>query len=325
MVTSKGLPPIPHPFWVSRAGFQQNDPVTDFRSGGVLSLAMLLHIVESAPHVHVRFVRNLGGDASVLPLGITSINVTDMLAKLLMFSKSVDKIDALLSSKPFWRMFSDPNALLVLQELAMDMLCDVVVELGKEKKLEHLEEIKHNSKNAEEYRGVTVFDFPFILERTEKRVRDDLLGSAPKTVEEMKSIAGRLKVKYMKASDRYERVAMKKLQSNDTEDFMEMGELITESVKEGALGAMTAMNVAVNSVAGQAGGFWGKFKDKVGKSHLNGKGNGIGMANSGKTSTLGKWPHDANTHGADICNPQTNSVENSDAALGGKDADLMQF
>jgi hypothetical protein len=41
-------------------------------------------------------------DASVLPFGITCINVTDMLAKFLMFSKSVDKMDALLSAKPFW-------------------------------------------------------------------------------------------------------------------------------------------------------------------------------------------------------------------------------
>eukprot|EP00957_Ditylum_brightwellii_P083514 6348738-Ditylum_brightwellii.AAC.1 len=52
-----------------------------------------------------------------------------------MFSKSVDRIDALLSSKPFWRVFGDPNALLVLQEVSMDMLCDVVVEMGRERKI----------------------------------------------------------------------------------------------------------------------------------------------------------------------------------------------
>ena len=130
LCNEKGLPPIPHPWWVSRLGFQQEDPVTDFRSGGVLSLAMLLHIVESCPDVHRRFLDQ--GDANVLPYAITSINITDMLAKILMFSKSVDKIDALLSSKPFWRMFVDPNALLTLQEFSLDILCDVVCELRRE-------------------------------------------------------------------------------------------------------------------------------------------------------------------------------------------------
>jgi hypothetical protein len=40
------------------------------------------------------------------------------------------------------------------------------------------------------------------LERTERRVRDDLLGAGPKTVEELRSIAGRLRIKYQKQIDR---------------------------------------------------------------------------------------------------------------------------
>merc|ERR1712087_989605 len=44
-ITDEGLPPIPHKFWVDRLGFQQPDPVTDFRSGGVLSLAMMVYMV----------------------------------------------------------------------------------------------------------------------------------------------------------------------------------------------------------------------------------------------------------------------------------------
>jgi hypothetical protein len=44
MIDEKGLPPIPHAYWVDRLGFQQPDPVTDFRSGGVLSLAMMVHM-----------------------------------------------------------------------------------------------------------------------------------------------------------------------------------------------------------------------------------------------------------------------------------------
>lgn len=44
MINENGLPPVPHPHWVKRLGFQQPDPVTDFRSGGVLSLAMMVHM-----------------------------------------------------------------------------------------------------------------------------------------------------------------------------------------------------------------------------------------------------------------------------------------
>jgi hypothetical protein len=49
---------------------------------------------------------------------------------------------------------------------------------------------------------VTVFDFSTILERTERRVKDDLLGAGAKTVDELKSIAGRLRVKYQNQLDR---------------------------------------------------------------------------------------------------------------------------
>jgi hypothetical protein len=37
MIDERGLPPVPHQYWVDRLGFQQDDPVTDFRSGGVSS------------------------------------------------------------------------------------------------------------------------------------------------------------------------------------------------------------------------------------------------------------------------------------------------
>ena len=140
LIDEKGLPPTPHRYWIDRLGFQQNDPVTDFRSGGVLSLAMLVHIVEACPDVHARFLPS--GDAHMLPFGITCINVTDMIAKFCMFAKSIDRMDALLSQKPFWKMFGDPNALLVLQELSMDMLCDVVVELKRERKMPKVKDDK---------------------------------------------------------------------------------------------------------------------------------------------------------------------------------------
>jgi len=135
LVDEDGLPPVPHPFWVDRLGFQQQDPVTDFRSGGVLSLAMLVYMVESKPAICQRFFT---GDTAVLPFGITCINVTDMIAKFLMLAKSTDRMDALLSQKPFWKMFADPNAITAVQELAMSMMCDVAVELGEEKRIPYL-------------------------------------------------------------------------------------------------------------------------------------------------------------------------------------------
>ena len=216
LIDSKGLPPIPHPYWVDRLGFQQTDPVTDFRSGGVLSLAMLVHIVEACPHVHCRFLPS--GPAHMLPFGITCINITDMLAKFLMFSKSVDRIDALLSQKPFWKMFGDPNSLLVCQELAMDMLADVVVEMVRERNMprgkNELDD-KRQSLHGEDEGKVTVFDFAEILEITEKRVRDDLLGAGPKTVEELRAVHARIKVRYEKAIARKERDAERKYGRKD--------------------------------------------------------------------------------------------------------------
>jgi len=224
LCNEKGLPPIPHPWWISRLGFQQDDPVTDFRSGGVLSLAMLLHIVESCPEVHRRFLDQ--GDTHVLPYAITSINVTDMLAKILMFKKSVDKIDALLSSKPFWRMFSDPNALLTMQELSLDILCDVVCELRREYAEEEEKKVCQASLRfllvsmcyivihhsfVFVTQDVTVFDFHVIMERTEKRVQNDLLGAGPKTVEELKSIYQRMREKYIAKMERQEKLANKRL------------------------------------------------------------------------------------------------------------------
>ena len=153
-ITDEGLPPVPHTFWVERLGFQQPDPVTDFRSGGVLSLAMMVYMVESCPKVCQRLFT---GDASVLPFGITCINVTDMIAKFLMLAKSTDRMDALLSQKPFWRMFADPNAILAVQELAMTLLCDVVVEVSKERKIPSLARQHSSSMHGDDRTEVSFF------------------------------------------------------------------------------------------------------------------------------------------------------------------------
>jgi hypothetical protein len=150
-----GIPPVPHTYWVERLGFQQPDPVTDFRSGGVLSLAMMVYMVESKPKICKRLFH---GDASVLPFGITCINVTDMIAKFLMLAKSTDRMDALLSQKPFWRMFADPNAILAVQELAMDMLCDVVVEVSKERKVPSLAKQHSSSMHGDSSTEVSSYE-----------------------------------------------------------------------------------------------------------------------------------------------------------------------
>mmetsp|Transcript_318 Transcript_318/g.452 ORF Transcript_318/g.452 Transcript_318/m.452 type:complete len:469 (+) Transcript_318:355-1761(+) len=233
LVDEDGLPPIPHKYWVDRLGFQQPDPVTDFRSGGVLSLAMMVHMVESCPKICERL---FSGDASVLPFGITCINVTDMIAKFLMLAKSTDRMDALLSQKPFWKMFADPNAILAVQELAMTMLCDVVVEVSKERKVPSLARQHSTSMHGDSSTEVSVFDFALITERTETRVRDDLLGAGPKSVDELHAIAGRLRVKYKVQLDR--RIERAKQQEEHA----------------GGAGAAPQIKDVVGKAAGLAGG-----------------------------------------------------------------------
>lgn len=221
LVDDKGLPPVPHEYWVDRLGFQQPDPVTDFRSGGVLSLAMMVHIVEACPAVHERFVAP-AGDASVLPFGITCINVTDMLSKFCMLAKSVDRMDALLSQKPFWRMFADPSSILALQEISLDMLADVVVELQEERKIPGYcapdDNQGHAMSNGDDEQGkVTVFDFSTIMERTEKRVEKDLLAAGPKSVEELRAIRVRLKMRYRNQLERTKQRAQQQQQKKEEE------------------------------------------------------------------------------------------------------------
>jgi hypothetical protein len=62
--------------------------------------------------------------------GITAI-ITDMIAKFLMFAKSLDRMDALPSQNPFGTCLPTPMPFW-RAELSMDMLADVVVELQTE-------------------------------------------------------------------------------------------------------------------------------------------------------------------------------------------------
>jgi ELMO/CED-12 family len=174
------LPPIQQEYWVLLLGFQQTDPVTDFRSGGILSLALMVWIVEHCPNTYRRFC--IDDPAAVLPFGITSINVTDMIAKVLLLAKRTDRMDALLSQKPFWKMFSDPYAILTVQELALELLADVVDKLVQIRHTAAALQKKASSPstptaNASSY--VTVFYFPYNFTVTEQRVKHDMLGARP--------------------------------------------------------------------------------------------------------------------------------------------------
>jgi len=276
-ITDEGLPPIPHEYWVDRLGFQQPDPVTDFRSGGVLSLAMMVYMVESKPVLCQRFFT---GDTAVLPFGITCINVTDMIAKFLMLAKSTDRMDALLSQKPFWKMFADPNAIIAVQELAMSMLCDVAVELGREKKIPYLAEQTNTNEGmpGDANTEVTVFDFSTILERTERRVRDDLLGAGPKTVDELRSIEGRLRLKYKSQMERKIQRAMQKqeIDSGSGEQAAADGSDATSIAIATATATATTSAVhgsipaaspqfkdAMDKAGNFAGGWFSKVKDRL--------------------------------------------------------------
>jgi len=315
LVNERGLPPIPHTWWIDRLGFQQDDPVTDFRSGGVLSLAMLVHIVESCPDVHARFVPKkkqpptplsstsllhqshtnisehpppphqkelltsleeiIHDDASVLPFGITCINITDMLAKFLLFSKSIDKMDALLSAKPFWKMFLDPNAMLVLQEVSLDLLCDVCVEIGRERRLRNLLLVENNNNNNHHHSlvkdkmnknavgmhdrcgKVTVFDFTEIMERTEKRVGDEVLGAGPRNVDELRAVARRVKSKYLmriqlKEKHLEKRSGKSEPQQQQVNPMKVIGDVTNESMRNVVGG--------VGNVVGGVGGFVNRFR-----------------------------------------------------------------
>ena len=50
------------------------------------------------------------------------------------------------------------------------------------------------------------------MERTEKRVRNDLLGAGPKTVEDLRNIYRRIREKYIKVMERQERIAQRKME-----------------------------------------------------------------------------------------------------------------
>ena len=99
---------------------------------------------------------------------------------------------------------------------------------------------------------MTVFDFPLILERTERRVRDDLLGSGPKTVDELRSVAGRLGLKYKAQLDR--KITRAK-QEQDRSEAVAKGPKLTEGVTP-----QQKVTEVMSQAGNMAGGLFSKIK-----------------------------------------------------------------
>jgi len=223
-------------------------------------------------------------DASVLPFGITCINITDMLAKFLLFSKAIDKMDALLSAKPFWKMFIDPNAMLVLQEVSLDLLCDVCVELGRERRIKKLVGTGKKGEEANDVPSgmpgsqdgkVTVFDFSEIMERTERRVGDEVLGPGPRNVDELRAIARRVKSKYLM------RIQLKEKHSSPAKSTpASLPSPLSKQIPP--MPSKESMKNVTNSVIGGVGGFVSRLKKPA--SRGVGEGDGSGNASNEKNA-----------------------------------------
>ena len=78
-------PEVPDPQW-KRLGFQGNDPFTDFRSAGRLSLDVLIHFAETYPAKYKETMKRSMGNGSVetsYPFACAAINVVFMLTDIM--------------------------------------------------------------------------------------------------------------------------------------------------------------------------------------------------------------------------------------------------
>jgi hypothetical protein len=76
---------------------------------------------------------------------------------------------------------------------------------------------------------VTVFDFSEIMERTEKRVGDEVLGSGPQTVDELRAVARRVKSKYLLRIQSKENHTVNKKSSSQKQ--IQLSSILPESTK----------------------------------------------------------------------------------------------
>ena len=101
------------------------------------------------------------------------------------------------------------------------------------------------------FEQVTVFDFSMIMERTEKRVERDLLGSGPKSVEELRAIRVRLKQRYRAQLDKTKQRAEQQIQKQEQQQRQEEEQAAEESA------AATATDAGRNDVETKPGGIAG--------------------------------------------------------------------
>lgn len=91
-----------------KIGFQQNNPLTDFRESGALGLENLVFFSTNYPK---EIKRMLIISADVYPFAIVGLNITHMMAKLFGFpsSSSGDYDPEILGDTPYWILCDDPR------------------------------------------------------------------------------------------------------------------------------------------------------------------------------------------------------------------------
>ena len=116
--------------------------------------------------------------------------------------------------------------------------------------------VNHLEFNTNYSKQVTVFDFSEIMERTEKRVRDEVLGPGPQNVDELRAIARRVKSKYLMRIQLKEKhaVTATSATSNNTNPASPLSKQIPP------LPSKESMKNVTSSVIGGVGGFVNMLK-----------------------------------------------------------------
>ena len=151
---------------------------------------------------------------------------------------------------------------------------------------------------------MSVFDFALITERTEARVRDDLLGAGPKTVDELKAIAVRLRQKYQTQLDRRIQRALELEEQKKQQASKNAGSV---GGGGGGAGAAAAFHPIAGMANGLAGGLLSKMKKPVSPSNIF---SGLGK---NKSSPVPSQEPEVPAVVADFATPPDNTVEESDA------------
>mgnify|MGYP000925991256 FL=1 len=145
---------IPNELW-KEFGFQNSDPRTDFRGGGITGLRMLISYAENYPEM----VKRMSGQTEDFLAAVSSINVTYFLIKylhladFLIYEKDKSEICSRKALKNFCVFLSkDPDVFYKLHDLLFTDLYELWVDLKKRKK------------------GVTIMDFGICFDALKSKV-----------------------------------------------------------------------------------------------------------------------------------------------------------